>query len=309
MNLFYCLGVPRSGTTYFSHLVNSHPRALCGVENFAPGRLQAQWFEIENFLEPILHDSTRSFCAQQLRRKPDLLALGDKFPRAYLHYEHLMEELKAAVFFVIFRDPVEVFCSWDARAADSEDHWDSGRNWVIAYLEMTLLLKQLKRRVADQMFLVSYAHLVGAESRKEAANQILTLLNLAFHPSIDGFLNDSLPRTQRSMEKPRASNGAQDLLLSMPHMRFYASELVGPLGVAPVRECGALIDEFCNLLGLDVDRNAETFSASIARSLDSGHSTDYLKNYLQENREVYQKAGLGELIELVNQSSRQARKP
>ncbi|WP_170308450.1 sulfotransferase [Alteromonas alba] len=82
--LFLVTGVPRSGTTFFTHVLNENPEILCGMERFHGPQLSPSRLTIEGFKEYDLERASAqnhlSIVAKKASEK--LKAIGDKCPRS-----------------------------------------------------------------------------------------------------------------------------------------------------------------------------------------------------------------------------------
>jgi len=132
-HLFVC-GCPRSGTTALGTLLNRHPSIALGIERFkhiAMGRRGAEFgpalFEHDRFLDILAEDTNtigqNKHLAKKFATTHEIRMVGDKIPRLYRRLPFLREAFPGAALVVIFRDPVAVALSWQARADSPKDQW------------------------------------------------------------------------------------------------------------------------------------------------------------------------------------------
>ena len=243
---FYCLGVPRSGTTYFTNLLNSHENIFCGMESFFARKFKAEFLSTENFVAniPENKEKSREYSKKLLQSKSNVQAIGDKNPRSYYEYNRILDEMEGGVVFVCLRDAHEIFHSWNSRAGNPNDTlWDPGLNWFIAYLEIIALQHVMTTHDHPDVYLVNYSYLVQPETRLEATRRVFELLGLAPERETEGFLAMTLKRTISILEKERERSPARDEILNTAHMRCYA-ELLDEVDITPVAEVKAKLEEF-----------------------------------------------------------------
>lgn len=179
MRLFYCFAVPRSGTTLFGKLLDSHSQILCGHERFSPARLKRDNFSPEGFLTAESKRIDEEEMRVHLSTKAELKAIGDKLPRAYLHTSNLLAEIPDACFFAIVRDTRRIGASWNKRAANERDSWPKGMVSVFANIEFLIFAFALHALPASvEVKLVSYDYLTGADTLEECAGRICTALGV-----------------------------------------------------------------------------------------------------------------------------------
>ena len=218
---FLCFGVPRSGTTYFAHLMNSHPNAFCGMEAFPPHLFRSDFLEPKSFLKNVNNSASRDHGLRMLRKKRFIKVMGDKFPRAYHDMRNVMREMKGEPLFCIVRKSSEVFLSFDIRASDPNDDWNPGMIWIIAYLEAMHVVHCLLMHRKSNFIIVGYDYLVGPDTRLKAAVEIFSVFGLGVNSKVYRYLGLSRERTVRSIKKVRRLTEAQEQIQSLPHMRLY----------------------------------------------------------------------------------------
>ena len=141
--LFLC-GTARSGTTALTHLLAAHPRIVLGMERYArlvrpdDFRLTPRHFAKQRFLEVAPGDTfysdfnTVHWFDTEIATKIDQCAyIGDKKPELYLAYDALYRAFPSATVLMIFRDPVAVACSYQARR-DKGVQWPAWRDYRAA---------------------------------------------------------------------------------------------------------------------------------------------------------------------------------
>ena len=195
------------------------------------------------------------------------MAFGDKNPRSYYNYEHILREMRGGVVFICLRDAQEIFNSWDARARNPNDNlWDPGLNWFIAYLEIVALQHVMAEHDLSNVYLVNYSHLVRPETRIDATRQVFELLGLVPERETEDFLSVSLKKTITVLEKKRGRSSAQNEILNTSHMRCYA-ELLDGIDITPVVAVKTKLEEFSNRLQSE-DRRFRGVFDDIVRELE-----------------------------------------
>jgi len=141
--LFVC-GAARSGTTALTHLLAAHPRIVLGMERYAglvgpdAFRLTPEHFAKQRFLKVAPGDTFYSdfhsvhWFDTEIPAKIDQCAyIGDKKPELYLVYDALFRAFPSAIVLMIFRDPVAVASSYQARR-DKGVQWPTWRDYRAA---------------------------------------------------------------------------------------------------------------------------------------------------------------------------------
>jgi hypothetical protein len=130
--LFVC-GTPRSGTSYLHAILASHPLVALGLERYSlllfGHSLSPTDFEEERFLHvqsgDTWYESLDQFPWQRdLMRThyPNARYVGDKVPKAYEHFEHLISRFQGVRIVCIFRNIFDVAASYEARRR-AGTHW------------------------------------------------------------------------------------------------------------------------------------------------------------------------------------------
>src|SRR5690348_490759 len=201
MRPFYCFAVARSGTSYFGELLNSHRRILCGHERFSPGKLRADWFTPQGFLDCEPSRVDRERMQAQLAGKGDIAAIGDKFPRGYMHTGNLVAQIPNAQFFAIIRDTRQIAASWNARARNPTDSWPAGMTSMFADIEFLFLMFALFTLPPEiDVRLINYRYLVSHDTMEACASDLCALLGLEPDESMREFI-----RVSRSHTRPPSS--------------------------------------------------------------------------------------------------------
>lgn len=200
VRLFYCFAVPRSGTTLFGKLLNSHSQILCGHERFSPARLKREYFSPDGFLHAESKRVDENEMRALLASKADLRAIGDKLPRAYLHTPKLLAEIPDACFFAIMRDTRRIGASWNKRAGNDRDSWPKGMVSVFANIEFLIFaftLHALPEFV--QVQLLSFEYLTGSETIEDCARRICGALGVEPDADMHKFID-------RTRTRPRSTS-------------------------------------------------------------------------------------------------------
>ncbi len=141
-NIVFVSGVARSGTSAMVNVLNRNPRIMVGQERYfflvKQERLTAAEFEKERFLT--FHDGDSH--SQAISTNPEkreeafdrAIWIGDKFPLLYNHFDYIFREFPEARHIYIFRNPLSVIESYDARQRNPKDSfrktWKDGlREW------------------------------------------------------------------------------------------------------------------------------------------------------------------------------------
>jgi len=127
-NLFFVLGLPKSGTTWLQHLLNSHPNVSCRGEGkfhrFAEALLRMSvehnealavldkvyGFDFPQFSDQEISELFRVFVILRMRSHPapgktDLQWIGEKDPEHAVNAKTMMSLFPGAPFIHLIRDP------------------------------------------------------------------------------------------------------------------------------------------------------------------------------------------------------------
>ena len=174
--LFVC-GCDRSGTTTFADYLNRHPEILICQErfkatvpqeeitpdlftferigNFRPG-------ETENPIWKNGHEFFVKYHTELLAKKDPatLKWIGDKNPNYVRNMDLMAGNNPGARFIVMYRPIEEVAESWEARAKDPDDHWNSDRGFQRAVKTWNLALRKtrefIENSVAPRVRIIDY---------------------------------------------------------------------------------------------------------------------------------------------------------
>jgi len=160
---FVILGTARSGTTALGSAVNLDPQTFCAIEYFK-GELELDYSKLtlpQDFFcdkyaasNPINTQQTREILKKKLNDGP-VNIYGNKVPNYYLTIRRLHHQLPQLRSVALIRDPVQVALSWDKRAANDKDSWDSGRTGIVAILNWALEILAYSEGI-NNLLLVSY---------------------------------------------------------------------------------------------------------------------------------------------------------
>lgn len=218
---FYTVGVPRSGTTYFGHLINSHSRAICSQEVMAPAHVALDWFSEAGLSKaaPYKPGDSIEKLLKTVRSKPEHEVFGDKNPRGFFHLPRLLHVFQSGVVYVILREPAGIFASFNERANRETDPWPDWMRWMHAYLEVVHLIETLVAVPDAPLITIGYDYLTASGTRATAAQRIFDALRLDMEPNVDEFLNTSERVSVKSKTRTRSYSECETELLTMPHMQ------------------------------------------------------------------------------------------
>jgi len=130
--ILFVSGVGRSGTSALVNVLNAHPRVLIGQERFFKtirrGDLKPGHFDRARFLD-VRTEDTHEDAGLKLRgadpatRYDAAQIVGEKFPSLFRHFETIFTRFPEAQHLYIFRNPLSVIESYDARHANPDDNW------------------------------------------------------------------------------------------------------------------------------------------------------------------------------------------
>lgn len=279
---FYCMGVPRSGTSYFGQLVSSHPNAICLHEAFQSINFEREFLNLEAVSAGlrINSDKERERVTTLIKqRKNQIRALGDKMPRAFYHMDRILNQMGGAPLFFLIRNPSEVFSSFDARANNEKDSWQSWMIWLCAYLEQIIsIIKFLELKGRGNWTFVSYSYLTGSNTKVKAAERIFDMLRLELKPEVEAFVIRSEKQSESSRSRSRNYTDLQIQLLELPHMQAYKCL---DIDIRYTRDVASQLSRFrkvIELLQVDIEKHSDLFRG-IRDSIGQGVTTAIL-NYL-----------------------------
>ncbi len=174
--LFVC-GCDRSGTTAFADCLNQHPEILTCQERYKMGtplaRITPAHFTFERIADfrpeetkrPIWKNGSEFFVKYhtELLAKKDpakLRWIGDKGPFYVRGMDVLAGNNPGARFIVLYRPIEEVIESWEARAKDPDDHWNSERGAEEAVKTWNMALTKTREFIesspAPRLLIIGY---------------------------------------------------------------------------------------------------------------------------------------------------------
>ena len=174
--LFVC-GCDRSGTTTFADYLNRHPEVLICQERFKATlpqeKITPELFTFDRILDfrpgeaenPIWKNGKEFFVEYHKElvadKNPERLKwIGDKNPNYVRRLELLAGNNPGARFVVMYRPIEEVAESWEARAKDPDDHWNSKRGFERAVDTWNLALRKtrwfVENSLAPRVLVISY---------------------------------------------------------------------------------------------------------------------------------------------------------
>lgn len=179
-------GAPRSGTSWLSQIVNSHPsvalrfQPLFSFEHKAAINSRSSNEEIDEFFERILNscDDFALMKAPMFKNYPDFIkhdvkAIAFK-ETLYLDVSKALLKNSDAKVIAIVRNPLSVLASWIQAPKEFGKGWDILKEWRDApsknsgpeyyygfnkWIESTLMFHELLEQYPDKFFLVNYAEL------------------------------------------------------------------------------------------------------------------------------------------------------
>lgn len=192
--LFIC-GCARSGTTAFTHLFTAHYRIVMGMERYAnlvrPGNFQLtpEHFSKQRFLE-VQPDDTfyddfeafHKFDTQIADKYDGCIYIGDKRPDLYLAYNQLFTSLPNSKVFFIYREPIAVASSYQARSEKGK-HWPAWRNYQAAIEEWNQSLQLTLAAIENghSIYPVNYDDVFSSE---KPLDKIFEILNMDMPESV-----------------------------------------------------------------------------------------------------------------------------
>jgi hypothetical protein len=214
MKYLFAFGCPRSGTTALGHILNRHPSIALGIERFkhiAMGGRSAEFtsdlFEQARFLDIRPEDTNTArqneHLAQKFASGRPIRMIGDKIPRLYHRIAQLRKGFPEAQMVVIFRDPMDVALSWQARAESPRDSWpaeNDGSKALAEWMSCVDIIAEAQPACGAQLKIIDYDRFFGVPSAEDlAANikRLYTAIGLEMQQA-------NLLRTAEAMRRPRA---------------------------------------------------------------------------------------------------------
>ena len=172
MNVFFCLGLPRSGTSALARTLNLKDDVFCGFELF-PFPEDVNTPLSTRYIEDVLNlqngqDQNLNHVVYQRKAGITLRAIGNKQPLYYQLLDEVAEANPGAPFITIFRDLPFVIRSCNARARNPADSWPSGligalSGYMIAEMCHCILAHSDK---ADH-YIFEYDNVLFGDSRRQ----------------------------------------------------------------------------------------------------------------------------------------------
>ena len=213
MFLFVC-GCPRSGTSYFQGLLASHPAIALGLERFnlrlfarklMPSDFDRQrYFRMENgdtWYKELSHFARRHSLVESHFDTAQFV--GDKVPRAYEFFDHLISHFPDVRFLCLVRNVFDVAASYEGRrramnnwkpdwgARKAVEHWNASLRAVLTYASVAPILP------------VIYEDLIATET---TLDPVAEFLNIDPKP-----LRESWGKSRRLEARPQPGAGAARL--------------------------------------------------------------------------------------------------
>lgn len=209
-NFLFISGTPRSGTTVLTLLLSYHEKIALGIERYKylynkkNGVIDETYFSKEKFFDfsSVETNVARGKYAKHYQmifnKWNQVEILGDKYPHLIKNYEYIERTFKDNfIFFVIFRNIIDVCSSWNVRAENKDDAWPEKNNYQAAveiwnnYLLKTYALLRQKK---SNIFIVEYERLFDVNHAKHQGylESILNILNVDYTEFIDEFYKNKI---------------------------------------------------------------------------------------------------------------------
>jgi hypothetical protein len=282
--------------------MNSHGNVVCGMECFPPSKLKASWLSNGEYSSKANNKQTEKHWVNGFTQKNYIEAIGDKFPRAYFNYKHVIDELSEGVVFINIRNISEVFCSFDSRANNKEDSWRAGMIWFFAYIEFLHLLAISSSHASNNVYFVNYNYLMGLDTRKEAAEQIFRLIDVDMSDGVKSFLEKSELRTRSSIEMSRPTNDLHNKILSLNHY-IEIEKLFAPVTIVQTSLLADQINRVSDMALVDIEQNIEIYEEVISSLCKD--NKDFINVWNETMLPIYMKSfeskHLTKLVSIVNE--------
>ena len=222
--LFVC-GAPRSGTTALTHLLNTHPAIVLGVERYRrllmgegprgePDEVRkfiGQLFERDRLLFEQHPDDSRPFPPSEVAsaavKFDQCTYVGDKAPALFRRIEALGTALPDAKFVIIVRNPVPVAVSWQNRAERENDTWPATRDHRAAVTmwneSVKSALQALDAMAPHQIACVRYETLFAEATGRSQWFGLMDWLGLPADPPLFSHTRLMLADSARRASSPR----------------------------------------------------------------------------------------------------------
>lgn len=181
--VFVC-GVPRSGTTALTEIMNLHPGVVIGVERYKTIWVRSHevegveaLFQKERFFDHRPEDTNvplkGGLYGDLYRRAEEKFAdaeiVGDKVPMLYKKIPFLTDHFPECRIVVILREPADVAKSWQARADKPMDKWPEKNGYQMAVETWNAsleIVERQKKRLGDDLILLNYETCFGENGPK-----------------------------------------------------------------------------------------------------------------------------------------------
>ena len=148
----FATGCARSGTTALARLLNLHPDVCVGYERYSKlalaGKLEPGLFEPDRFRDFREEDcfaqryAEGTFRAEVFSKIDTAKVVGDKFPRLVENIDQLDAFPNVKLIFII-REPLGVAHSFEARAKNPNDSWESDRGAIASIAQFNQALNAM----------------------------------------------------------------------------------------------------------------------------------------------------------------------
>lgn len=208
-------GPPRSGTTAFTNLLNSHPKIALGLERYKfiygphPDEVSEDLFKRERFFQLEEREtnvkSPKMMNSDQFKKKFDRVVYkGDKVPNILRYHRTLNERLLRCRYIILYRNVYRICSSWNVRAKNPNDHWPEKNDFRVAVdainKEMALAAV-LQRKQPQRYLIVRYENVFGENGHATVA-RTLDWLKLKEHPRVMKAFANSRKIAAKVEEKP-----------------------------------------------------------------------------------------------------------
>ena len=220
----FIVGLPRSGTTGFTKLLNSNHNICIGLERYKYIKqkqlnFNESLFNKDNFFK-ISKDQTNisnEKMYNRLKIKFDSAKyIGDKIPNLYFKIHKIVNNFKNSTFFCMIRNPINVAMSWDKRANNPLDIWPNKNNHDVFIEHLNNFYNYYNEHIKNKNIQIYFINFDFLESEYKIAlnyyTKILELLEIDIdHKTLKNFKN--FHEKQISLTKIRNDYFNQNKLL------------------------------------------------------------------------------------------------
>jgi hypothetical protein len=245
---FIVFGVPRSGTKALARGLNLHPNVLCALERFDNRADHSKIAFPDSFLDaPRRMDAVQRRKLAALRaeaaQKPEVVHVGNKFPRYYLSLDRINAEVPGLHNLLIYRSPRGFMPSWNRKEAQ-RGRWQAGQVGLFGFLDLLVCLRNAVRQ--RRVFVFPYD--LGLNRSAEPIARALEFI---------GAGSERFDRaTFERSHLPRKVDGSH-----RPELQPHEAEF---LEAVRATELDELLADRCGPLTPDVTRGVDEYLASIA---------------------------------------------